>query len=311
MFKHINNKSLSIVFAALLAVVLLVFFVGKDKGARSFKSQLVEFKTDKISSITTHPQGQKSYTLKKNKDQWMVDISGKSYPADENGVNRLLDQIGKLRTNQVVARSEDRWADYDVTDSLGTNVVIEAGNKTVGLVIGKLNFDRKTRSSTTYVRENDDDIVYGVDGFLSMAFRRKASDFRDKTIVDINSPGSISKIFYEYDDGGSFELHKKESGWFVDETKADSAAVANYLNDFIQLKGRNIAKVESEEIQEPELKIRIEGEKMDEPVKILAGNISDEQVIHSTQNPLSFFSINNKSLKDKIFVTKEQFIRRD
>ena len=51
MYKKLNIKSLVIIFAILLVLVIIVFYVDSKKGERTFRSNIVDIDTTKVTSI--------------------------------------------------------------------------------------------------------------------------------------------------------------------------------------------------------------------------------------------------------------------
>jgi hypothetical protein len=310
MFKDMNNKTLSIVFVGLLAVVLIVFSVGGDMKDRSFKGKLVDVPKEKINKITINLPAKESFTLVKNDDQWNVQQKDKTYPANGNMVDRTLNKMKQLKVNQIVATSEDKWEDYKVTDSLGTKVIINAGGDKEELTFGKLNFNRRTRSATTYLREGENTNVYGVSGMLKMSLSRGADSFYDKQMIDIKQPQNISKITYNYRNGKSKTLKKKNGGWRFNQTKVDSAAVASYLRSISNLRGSGFADVKKNQVKNPAVSLKIKGKDIQPAIKLKAGKANNQLVAYSSQKSEFVYTISKKTLEEKLRANKSTFLEQ-
>ncbi len=307
MFKDMNNKTLSIVFVGLLAVVLVVVSVGGDMKDRSFKGKLVDVPKEEINKIKINVPAKESFTLIKNDDQWSVKQKDKTYPANGNMVDRTVNKIKQLKVNQIMATSEDKWTDYKVTDSLGTKVILHAGNSQEKMILGKLNFDKRTRSATTYIRKGGKDEVYGVSGMLKMSLSRGAQSFYDKKMVDIKQPQNISKITYNFRDSKSKTLKKKNGEWHLNQTKVDSAAAESYIKSISSLRGSGFADVKKNQLKNPEVTVTIKGKEIQPDIKLKAGRVNDQLVAYSSEKPEYMYTISKKTLEEKLRVNKSTF----
>jgi hypothetical protein len=306
MFNKANPKILGIVFAVLLGLVLITKLGGGQRGERSFKSELISFSSEDINNISITPANSDGYSLVKEEGSWKVVKGERSYPASENQVQRVIDQVAGLKVNQVVATSPDDWDQYEVTDSLATKVNVKAGNESIGLRVGKLNFDRRTRSATSYVRQTGDDNVYGVNGFLKMSFGRGADAYRKKTVVSLEDKSAVNQISFDYPSDSSFVMKRNNNRWMVEGQAVDSASAAEYLNTIQNLNGSSFADLQNPDMSNPTYKATISGE---ENIEVAAKKIGGAWVVHSSQNQASYFSDSKGSIRDKLFVSRDSLLQ--
>ena len=306
MFNKANPRILGIVFVVLLAMVLLVKFTDSQRGERSFKSNLVTYAKDEVAEVSVLPNNSDPYSLVKKGESWNVKKGEQLYPANKNSVNRLLDQLVDLKVNQVVATSSDSWGEYEVTDSAATRVTIKAGDESTDLRIGKLNFDRQTRSAVSYVRQNGDENVYGVNGFLKMTLGRGANAYRKKTLVNLSNPSAVSEISFSYPADSSFVLRKNNNNWMVEGQVADSASTAQFINKIKNMTGNSFAgNIEEGDMANPTLKVNISGE---QSIEVAAKQVNGRWIVHSSLNPTAYFNDSQGNIRDKLFVSKEKFL---
>ena len=304
MFNKANPKILGIVFVVLLGLVLIVKLGDSQRGERSFKSELIPFTADEINNIHIVPNNAEAYSLVKDDNTWKVEKEDQRYPASETQVKRVVDQLANLKVNQVVATSSDDWEQYEVSDSLATKVNVKAGNESMGLRVGKLNFDRRTRSATSYARQTGDEHVYGVDGFLKMSFGRGADAYRKKTIVSLENKSNVKQISFDYPADSSFTIQKSNNQWMIEGQAVDSASAAEYLNTIQNLNGSSFADVEKADMENPTYKASISGQ---ENIEIAAKKVNGQWVVHSSLTPNSYFSDTEGTIRDKLFISKEHF----
>lgn len=306
MFNRANPKILGIVFVVLLGLVLITKLGGGQRGERSFKSELISFSAEDINNISITPANSDGYSLVKEEGSWNVVKGEQSYPASENQVQRVIDQVAGLKVNQVVATSPDDWDQYEVTDSLATKVNVKAGNESTGLRVGKLNFDRRTRSATSYVRQTGDDNVYGVNGFLKMSLGRGADAYRKKTIVSLENKSGVNQISFDYPADSSFAMKRNNNQWMVEGQAIDSASAAEYLNTIQNLNGSSFVDLQNPDMSNPTYKATISGE---EKVEVEAKKIGGEWVVHSSQNQASYFSDSQGTIREKLFVSRDSLVQ--
>ncbi|VAW12985.1 hypothetical protein MNBD_BACTEROID01-1608 [hydrothermal vent metagenome] len=307
MFRKVSIKILLSVFVILLVMVVLVKIIDTQKGDRTFRNELVKVNAGDITSILLSPKitAGKVITLKKEGDSWkVISPEGEIFNADKNAASNLIAELNRIKPESVVATSKEKWGQFEVTDSLGTNVKLLKGDDVIAdIYIGKFSFSQP-RKMTSYVRLAGDKEVYGVNGFLSMTFNRDLDSFRDKTVIS-SSTGDWVKLSFSYPADSSFTLVKIENDWQVNGASADSASVATYLGSIAHLNESAFAKEEPSVAASHILKI--EGDNMMPPVEIKGYYLGGGQiVIESNQNPGTYFE--SGELASKLFPPRSKFM---
>ncbi|HBL77199.1 MAG: hypothetical protein A2W90_14825 [Bacteroidetes bacterium GWF2_42_66] len=307
MFRKINQKTILILFVVLLALVVGVNFIDRQKNERTFKDDLVEVNADDITQILLYPRSMKGEEIKFEKENgsWMVFKAEKKYPADNNMVSSIIGELNRIKPESVASTSKQRWSQYEVTDSLGTKVVLKnKGRKVAEVVIGKMSFSQPQKA-TSYVRLEGDEVVYGVDGYLPMTFNRDLSSFRDKTVTGIKKD-DLTRLTLTNPNDGTFVLEKGDKSWMIGSAPADSASVAGFLSGLQNLK--HSVFTDDAPVGEALYKLKIEGNNIAEAVE-LAGYaaLNDKLTVTSSQNKGSYFD--GENLKEKIFPPKSNFLK--
>ena len=156
---------------------------------------------------------------------------------------------------------------------------------------------------TTYVRSDDDDEVYAVEGFLASSINRDASAFRNKQVLKTTA-GELSKITFNYPADSSFTIIKNEDKWMCDGLALDSAKVAQYLSGLrtINASGFTDKKpgsfthtitMQDNQMQNIEVKAELQGE---------------DAVFTSSQNQGTIFKEDKTRNFDKIFIPKSKLL---
>jgi len=307
MYRKLNRKILAAIFVVLLAIVVLVELADFRKGGRTFREDLVEVETDRVTSMEIFPKvtGGEVIRLTRQDEMWFVESGDKRYNADNSLVVSMINELNRARPESVVATDKSRWEQYEVTDSLGTQVKLYSGTELLaGLVIGKFSFSQP-RKMTSYVRMADEDEVYGVDGMLGMSFNRNVNSFRDRTVIS-SSSADWRKLTFLYPADSSFVLGNTGDGWFIGSQPADSASIAEYFSSVSNLDHGQFA--EDEPVINVTHNLVIEGNNEMQPIEINGYYVDEENfIVESSQNKGSFFK--SKELADKIFVSQDKFIK--
>ncbi|PID59872.1 MAG: hypothetical protein CR986_04850 [Ignavibacteriae bacterium] len=297
-----SNKILWIIFVILLIAVILVFTTESTKNEKSFKTKIVKIDTSKISSFSIFPKSQKGTEIKflKSDGVWKVSKNGnESFTVPQNKINDLFLQLLKIKPKRLAARSKSKWKDYQVDDSSSTRVVInENGSEVLDLIIGKFAF-QQPRSMSTFVRLNNENDVYEVDGFLEMFFNKDLNSFRNEIVINSNL-NSWNKLSYSLNEKDNFELIKVDNKWLINGVKTDSAKTQKLLSGLSNLRSTDFIDAENFTTPLDELKITTEN---NGEIKISVYQNNGIKIIHSSQNPESCF-VTDK-LYEKIFFAKD------
>jgi len=231
-------------------------------------------------------------------------------------INRLLNELLNLKTDRLVARSEDSWEEYHVNDSLGSRIIIKEGQKTtLDIFVGRFNYQQPQGgygryaqnygTGYTYVRLKQDDEIYSVEGFLSMSVNQPFEQWRNNLFLKINK-NQVSGMVFDYPVDSGFVIRKTDTLWLLDGVKADSARMAGFLGGITGKRGSEFWNGPVPQ-KSPEYTIGIEGRNM-EPVLIEAyeqGN--DNFILHSSQNPESFFISGRNGIFEDLFKSRSFF----
>lgn len=307
MFRRLNFKTIAILFAVLLILVIAVNIMDNKKNERTFKDDLVEVVADDVTEILLYPKatnGEEVKLLKEDGAWWLVNKDEK-YPADNSSASSIISELNRMKPESVVSTSEKRWGQYEVNDSLGSRVILKSGSKNIAdVMIGKMAFSQP-RKATSYVRLTDDQVVYGVNGYLSMTFNRDLNSFRNKKVVDVKKE-DLTRLSFSNPMNGSFTLEKVNEKWMVNSTPADSAGVAEFLTGIQRLNHYTFA--DDEPVGEPLYSLKIEGNNMDQTVEVKGYPALNEKIVVTTsQNEGNYFD--GEGIKDKVFPILDKFLK--
>lgn len=303
MFNKNSNKTLWLVFAALLVVVILVFSTESTKQEKSFNTDIVSIDTSSISSFSIFPKSQNGKEVKflKDGDIWKVSgDDGKSFSVPNNKIENIFNQLMQIKPKRVAARSKNKWTEYQV-DSAATRVVVrENGSDVLDIIIGKFAF-QQPRTMSTFVRLTDENDVYEVDGFLDMTFNKDVNSFRNETVLK-SDKNNWNRLTFSSNESESFDLVKVDNSWTIDGAKTDSAKTENALSALSRLTNTTFINTEAANLPPQTSKLTI-SQTDGEPIEITAYKNEGSYIIHSSQNKENYFDGNK--IGEKIFITKE------
>ncbi len=319
MLKNISSVKLIGVLVLLVLVYFGVrFFSGKSR-SKSFKAEIVEIDTAKVTKVVIDAKGDNLELVKEN-NVWKVSIGdGKYADAQKSSVKSALNSLLTIKPSRIAAKDPGKWKEYQV-DSAGTRVQVFEGSKnTLDLIVGRFGFDQQAMQQQqmmggrgmqqfyTYVRPNDENEVYVAENFMGMSLNAKSSDYRNKQLLSLTTD-SISSIQFNYPADSAFLLAKVDSNWTIFGDKADSASVAKYLSGIRYVNNSNfVDDVPPTALVSPTVSMKIsQNGKADIEVKAYQ-HPTHKWIIHSSENPASYFA--DEKLIEKLFVGSETLLK--
>ena len=157
-----KNKTLLLIFLTLLVVFLTTQFAFEKK-TRTFKTELIQLDTSKITSIYLYPKSdsQEELLLQKENDFWVVSKDNITTKANMGAVSSILRNLALIKTKRVAAKKPEKWSDYEVEENSGSRIKAFAGDQLLeDFIVGRFNFNQQTRQGISYVRLMNGDEVY-------------------------------------------------------------------------------------------------------------------------------------------------------
>ena len=321
MLKNISSIKLIGILGALVLVYFGIKFFSGESRSKSFKAELVEIDTAKVTKVLINAKGENLELIKEN-NAWKVSIgSGQYVAAEKSSIKGTLNSLLTIKPSRIAAKNQDKWKEYQV-DSSGTRIQVFEGNKsTLDLVIGRFGFNQQAMQQQqqqmmmggrggqqffSYVRLEGENEVYVADNFMGMSISSEPSGYRNKRILSLTTD-DISKIQFNYPADSGFVLSKIDSAWSIFGNQPDSAAIASYLGDIRYLNNSNfVDDVPASALVSPTVSMNITQEgKPDIMVKAFQ-HPAHKWIINSTENPMSYFA--DEELVKKLFVGSEKLM---
>lgn len=306
-----NNKTLLYIFGALLVLFLASKLFNK-RSDRSFEVEVVSIDTSKVDQIKLYPKADEGQEIifTKQGANWKATQNDLTVDVTRQGIQGLLANMSNIPVDRAVTKTPEKWVDYEVDEATGSRVVAMEGNKTVGdFIVGRFNFDQMTRSATSYIRRNGEDVVYAVEGFLGMSFNRGFDSFRDKSLIK-TSKEDINQINISSPDYGNHTITKNGNIWMMDNaTPLDSSKVATWINGITFASGSEF--LDGYSPGEPLHAMQILANNQATPVTITAYESTNEEkpfVIHSSENAVAYFASDSAGIFSKFFKPVEELM---
>ena len=306
-----NNKTLLIVFAVLVAVYLLSKLTSGNRQS-SFDPQIVQVDTSAVTEITLSPKAENGnqITLRKENGQWSAQMNGRRVNTPYTKVSPMLGQLTNISAKRVVSNTPEKWPEYEV-DEQGSAVTVRGGSRMLAdFVVGTFKFDQAQRSASSYIRRTDGDEVYLVDGFLSMQFNQGFNAFRDNQLVKLNREDLRQLTLASPAENAAIQYMEEDGRWYYAGMEAlDSTQMAQYISGLTSTFGSEY--VDDFTPGAPLKSLQIAGNNLLTPVTVSCYASQDSTkpfVLHSSMNPETHFLSDSAGVYNRVFGKLEQIL---
>lgn len=299
MMKKLSNRLLIVILVMLTALFAATRMFRNTAREGNFDKKVLALDTTGIDRITLVRGNETPISLARTNGAWTVSDDNVTSNAEKARVTDLLAALANLTPERFVTRSAEKWENYEVASGNALEVKIFKGEKPLtGLMIGK------ETAGKTYVRSSDSPEVYAVNGRLRTTAGKDLDAWRDASFLRIERDG-IFRITFSYPADSSFVIEKKNNAWMVDDRKADSTAIKQYLNRLRTKDHRQFADTFQPD-RKPDVVVTFTGEKND--VVIEAWNTAYyEWVYRSSRHPGVFFLDSKMDLTRDILKGRSAF----
>jgi hypothetical protein len=236
--KKLNNKILFIILLALAVVFALSRIFRASSFEGNLPKTLLTLDTAAVTEIKVFPNTEKNKEVKLLREgkNWTVKIENRTATAERGSVVGAMGQFAHLKPLRLVSKKKTKWKEYSVGDT-STQVKFMKGDELLAdLRVGKVGFNQQPGrqqfnpgGAFTYLRLNNQDEVYAVEGFLESTFDRSYNDWRDKAFLRLNQ-NTITKVTFTYPADSGFVIEKREKKWWLNNSEADSVKVKGFLS---------------------------------------------------------------------------------
>lgn len=306
-----NIKTLSLIVLILGGIYGAIYFLDLNKNESTISIENLEIDTAAIDVIRFKPEltNRQELILTRTEEGWKVGNSDKEFKADAQSIEVMLRELKNLRINRMAGTKAEAWAKFELTDSAGTPVSIESNGKTMlSMVVGNFDFDQQTQQPLTYIRFNNDQKSWLVNGYLPGLFNRDLASYRNKMLTRFES-SQINKVTFTYPGDSSFVLSKNNGIWFRNMQAIDSLACKNYIAGLGKISSPGIIE-ENINLQSLPVShtIKIEGDSIGTiEIKAYAGHPLYPVILSSSMNQECLFKADANKTFEQYFVSPRKF----
>jgi hypothetical protein len=309
-----NNKTLLAILA-----IMIVIFVGTEmyrdskRNAGNRLPEIVQMDTSSVSRILIEPNNDSNIeVIKESANQWSVSDGEKKVNASTKEVRTYLSNLLSVKPLRLISKTEDRWKDYSVTDSLALKVKVYEGNDlSVDLYVGRSRFNQSTGgiSGYTYIRDADEVETYNTEGFISTNLNKNFNAWRNNQVL-VFQKEILEDMIWTYPADSGFVLNQTSTGWKLDNAMADSAKTEGFIVASKNKVSRDFFYESTADYADPapyQLKVNL---KESEPIIIKAWPKMGEEnkfILHSSLNEEAWFSSSKSGLFKQLFPPKKRF----
>ncbi len=321
MANKFNNKTLVIILVILVGLFFVSRIIREKRSSGTLRRDLVQIDSSLVTSILLYPSAENGEEIifTRTGNNWTVKKGDFSVGANNNSVQNMLSELTMLSPERLIARSQEKWSEYGVNDSLGTRVIMKQGKKNmVDLIVGRFDYQPSPSgyrgygnnygSGLTYVRLYDEPEVYVVQGFLAMSFNQTFNNWRNQTFLNTNK-NNITSLSFEYPADSGFTAVKTDTIWTINGIRAVSTSMAQYLSN-IARKSNSSFIDDFSPVTSPDFQLTIEGIEMN-PVILKAYKTGvNSYILNSSQNPEAYFTSPASGLFGNVFKSKSELTRK-
>lgn len=309
-----NIRKLSLLFIILLGVWSTIEYTG-TKTIQNFETDLIRIDTAKVSIIKIEPNDKKkaAITLQRNINaQWLATKETVTVVANKRAIDTVLNHIQLIQTKEVAARKKEKWSNFEVDKTNGTRIKIYSENKLIEeFLVGSYHFNQETKEELSFVRIKGEEEVYAIDGLLSKYLRQEFNAYRNKRLLKINQE-NITAISLTNQNREVQSFIKNNDQWTKDSLVIDPTLIRNYLLDIEVVNGNNfVDEIDPITYSIPKYRtLLISRENMPQPIIITCYRDEAKKppyIIHSSENPESYFKSEESDLFQKIFGILKEF----
>ncbi|MGH7583558.1 MAG: DUF4340 domain-containing protein [Gemmatimonadales bacterium] len=225
-------KRLAAILAAIVVLWIGLTLFRSYRRDRAVTFALPKFNRAAVDQIVIAKAGDTIH-LARHDTTWTAN----GYATLAHSVSALLDAATDTTARgQLVAESPSSYQELGVDSASVHRITFSSAGKDLAtLLVGKQGDD----FASGFVRVPGDANVYQLPGQLAEFANRTLDDWRDKTIVT-TVPDSVDRIEIARPNG-SYAIVRVDHGWKIGSAAADSAAVANLLDQLKTLTAAGFA----------------------------------------------------------------------
>ncbi len=182
--------------------------------------------------------------LAREGDAWVVN----GFPADSAAVERFLRALDETSVSSVASTNADNHARLGVDADSAWTLSVDGAPP---ILLGKSG----ARYRTAFARMPGEDVVSLLSGDLRSAAARPLLDWRDKTILRVDTAAAAAIRITR--DGGRTDYERGDSAWTAGGAMAEDATIRGILQELAHLRASRFAPPDYEMPASPERAVQV------------------------------------------------------
>ncbi len=300
-----------VVFVFALVIAWQTFV---PKALPAFEAELWQIDTGSLTSVHwTNATGE--FTLVRENKKWLITYHTRTVAALPKMVDKLLTPLQSVPTQDPISTKTADWEEYGLEEATAIRVQIyEQEVLLEDFWVSPLTEKDSLGVPKTFVRLDGQEEVFRVDGKLSQVFQMPFHQFRDATVLQLDRSLEFKTLEYFLKPDSSLYFAKARH-WQNDTLAAslDSVALQSFLATLQPVRSTDFAD-RFDETQATEAFHRaLELGTVTAPIRIECYQDSTWRlpfVLHSSQNPDTYFESDSTGLYQLFFGFFEQRLKK-
>ncbi|MDZ7717870.1 MAG: DUF4340 domain-containing protein [Balneolaceae bacterium] len=222
------TKTLSLIFAFALVLLLLQVFLSGSGESEIFKGDLVETEASQVNRITIdHPADTAFVELSKSNGAWQIRANNETFEADSQKIKTALREFQNMEVEALVTRDPAKHTRYRVDSTSATITLYRDDQQLDQLIASSSQFPGS--SGDIYVRLTGDNQVFLVNGLRRSSIQSNFNYWRDLTVWNVPER-SITEIRFTYPADSSFTIRRENETWFAGSDSLDKQKTSTLSN---------------------------------------------------------------------------------
>ncbi len=231
----------------ILVVLIAIYLYVQNRESKSVAPERIEeyisFSPDKVDSIIAGKQ-QDTLRFYRLDGRWQIVIDSIPHPADTAQVHQVVEMISSIDVGSLVSQNPEKQNLYQVDSLTGTLIKVYGQDQELAsFYLGK----NASNFNYSYIRKVGSTDVYMAEDVMSYRFDKEPKNWRDKTIIQVDT-AALASIVFQFQEQ-EFTLERRDSLWFISGDGVSGEAKASA--DTVELFKRLVAGLKADDFYQP------------------------------------------------------------
>lgn len=305
------TKTLLALFVVLLVITGIVKLSGNGNASKGLSTPIIKLDSSKVTRVKIKTAKHGPVTLFKKKKVWYVKgNSGPAYKAKMDLVSGALNRFTDLMPNAIITRNKNSFRRYEV-DTTGTIVNFFNGKKKIGgIILGRAQYEGR-RNMNTYVRPENKQVVYAVNGMLTPRFNQPVDNWRNKRVWNL-SYKKVKQLNLVYPADSSYSImHAGKNLWMYGSDSLKTSTATYMIRKACNLKADGFYhKIKPANFGKPLYKVQVKmNNGVVNTIKIKPDPDSKDDYIATASNYPYVFTENKSNMNSELLRPKKYVLK--